>query len=736
VSDAKSAPRKGPAKSRKDEALAALVEARLEDTFAYLGMHRDGAGLIVRCFRPDAETVHLVDVADPARSWPMVKAHPSGVFTVQLADAADPFAYRLRITAGGATRDEADPYSFGSAFSTDTIAAAQAGWSGRAHEVLGARPYTLGGVEGYVFAVWAPHARRVAVLGDFNGWDNRRHPMRKRHEAGVWELFVPGLHAGGCYKFEIMDGNGHRHPLKADPYAFQAQLRPDNASILAAPLQRAWRDDAWMAARGAKQAVDAPVSIYEVHLGSWRRGEGGRWLSYDELADTLIPYALEMGFTHVQLLPVTEYPFDASWGYQPTGLFAPTSRFGSPESFARFVERCHEAGLGVLADYVPAHFPTDAHGLARFDGTALYEHPDPRLGFHPDWNTYIYDWKRPEATNFLLSSALYWMNNFHMDGLRVDAVSSMLYLDYSRAHGEWVPNIHGGNTNLEAVDFLQRLNTRVYADHPGAMMVAEESTAYAGVSRPVDQGGLGFGYKWNLGWMHDTLKYMARDPIHRTWHHDEMTFGLVYAFSENFILALSHDEVVHGKGSIFGRMPGDDDAKFANLCAYYAFMWAHPGKKLLFMGGEFGQRQEWNHDAQLDWACLGDARHARVQALVRKLNGLYRGTPALHQRDCQPSGFGWVQSAARDASVYAFLRWDEAEAAPLLAVFNMTPVVRGGYRVGVPHPGQWRVVLDTAAVDFVGARTVSADATPYDGQPYSIMLDLAGLCGIYLLRAT
>jgi 1,4-alpha-glucan branching enzyme len=488
--------------------------------------------------------------------------------------------------------------------------------------------------------------------------------------------------------------------------------------------------------------LDAPISVYEVHFGSFRRKpeEGNRPLTYAEMGDYLVPYVQDMGFTHVQFMPLSEYPFDGSWGYQPVGLFAATSRFGSPEDFRALVARLHRAGIGVLCDFVPAHFPVDDHGLNRFDGTALYEHEDPRLGFHPDWKTNIYNYAKPEIVNFLISAALFWLERFKIDGLRVDAVSSMLYLDYSRAQGEWVPNVHGGNINLEAVEFIRRLNEICYGEAQGIMMVAEESTAWPGVSKPTYDGGLGFGFKWNLGWMHDTLTYMARDPIHRAWHHGEITFGLAYAWSENFMLALSHDEVVHGKGSILSRMPGDDAQAFANLRAYYAFMWAHPGKKLMFMGAEFAQRAEWNCETSLDWHLLDQAEHKGVQKLVSRLNRLYRDLPALHGADCDPAGFEWVQADASDVSVFAFLRYNQGRSACLLALFNMTPVARHAYRVGVPQAGDWAVILDTQSPDFGGSQTgqrtqVTAEAHPWDGQPFSILLTLPPLSGLYLIPA-
>ena len=494
----------------------------------------------------------------------------------------------------------------------------------RLYDHLGAHTIEHEGVRGVHFAVWAPHARRVSVVGEFNAWDGRRHAMRKRVDTGVWEIFLPGVDEGALYKYEIIGADGTLLAQKADPVGFGAELRPSTASVVRDTAHFAWHDGAWMAARAAADAIRAPMSIYEVHLGSWRRGEHGRWLTYDELADTLIPYAVDMGFTHLELTPVSEYPYDPSWGYQPVGLFAPTSRFGEPAAFARFIDRAHQAGLGVILDWVPAHFPTDPHGLAWFDGTALYEHADPRRGLHPDWNTAIYDFGRREVVNYLIANALYWFERYHVDGLRVDAVASMLYLDYSREPGEWLPNREGGNQNLDAVAFLRQLNETVYAQHTGVMMIAEESTAWPGVSHPTFAGGLGFGFKWNMGWMHDTLAYVKKAPVHRRWHHDLITFGLTYAFAENFVLPLSHDEVVHGKGSLLGKMPGDAWQQFATLRAYYGLMWAYPGKKLLFMGQEFAQGREWNFAESLDWNLLDLDQHRGVQAVVRDCNAAYR----------------------------------------------------------------------------------------------------------------
>jgi 1,4-alpha-glucan branching enzyme len=605
------------------------------------------------------------------------------------------------------------------------------------YQKLGAHPIQHDGVAGVAFAVWAPNARRVSVVGDFNLWDGRRMPMRNRLAGGFWEIFVPGLNVGELYKYELVGPDGALLPLKADPHAERAEPPPGNASVVAAPSSHAWQDGAWSAARGARNDPEAPISIYEVHLGSWRRNlaEGGRYLSYRELADQLVPYVAQLGFTHIEAMPLTEYPFDGSWGYQPTSLFAPTARYGTPDDFRVFVDACHRAGLALWLDWVPGHFPNDAHGLGHFDGTALYEHADPRQGLHRDWNTLIYNYGRREVTNFLLSSALYWLREYHVDGLRVDAVASMLYLDYSREPGDWIPNAYGGRENLEAIGFLRRLNELVFGESSGATTAAEESTAWPMVSRPTYVGGLGFGFKWNMGWMHDTLGYMGRDPIHRKYHHNDLTFGLLYAFHENFILPLSHDEVVHGKGSLIDRMPGDRWQRFANLRAYFAFMWTHPGKKLLFMGGEFGQEREWNHDWGLDWQCLDNPMHEGVQHLVRDLNLLYRATPALYRLDCDPLGFSWIDAGNGSESVLSYLRRGREGDELAVIVCNFTPVPRHDYRIGVPRPGRYVERINTDAQDYGGsgignAGIVQADPHPMHGHAYSLRLQLPPLAAI------
>lgn len=604
---------------------------------------------------------------------------------------------------------------------------------------LGAHPMTHHGRVGVGFAVWAPNARRVSVVGDFNGWNGQRHGMRLHRDIGVWELFIAGLEAGALYKYEVETASGETL-LKSDPYAMASEAPPRSASVVKGLFDEPALDAAWIKRRQQLQDRHAPIAIYEVHLGSWRRQANGGYLSYDELADQLIPYVADMGFTHIELLPVSEYPFDGSWGYQPTALYAPTRRFGAPDRFRAFVKRCHDRGLGVIMDWVAGHFPGDGHGLARFDGTHLYEHADPRLGRHPEWNTLIYNHGRREVANYLLANALFWIEEYGIDGLRVDAVASMLYRDYARPDGQWLPNAHGGQENLEAIDFLRRLNERVYEKAGGAMTIAEESTAWPMVSRPTWCGGLGFGYKWNMGWMNDTLRYISRDPAHRKYHHDELTFGLLYAFHENFILPLSHDEVVHHKRSLLGKMPGDRWQRFANLRAYLGFFYAHPGKKLLFMGNELAQEREWNHDVGLDWHLLSDPDHAGVQALVRDLNRLYRSLPALHALDCEAAGFQWIDCHDQDNSVISFLRRGEHPADVVVAVCNFTPVVRQGYRIGVPRDGYYREILNTDS-RYYGGNDVGnggglrAEPTPAHGYAQSLSLTLPPLATVLLQPA-
>ena len=717
--------------------IEAICHASHGDPFSVLGPHRLGNGRTsVRVFLPGATQV-LVVLHDSLRVLAtLARRHAAGFFERALTSALKtPYQLLVRWDDGGESLLE-DPYRFGPVLDATDIWLLAEGTHLRPFEVMGAHAVTLLRIAGMRFAVWAPNASRVSVVGDFNGWDGRRHPMRLRAECGVWEIFLPGVSHGAHYKFELRAQDGRLLPLRADPYALRGELRPATASIVAAlpvvvpPSQQ----------RQHANALAAPVSIYEVHLGSWRRNteEDNRWLNWAELADTLVPYAVDMGFTHLELMPISEYPFDGSWGYQPVGLYAPTARFGSPEGFRAFVQRCHAAGVGVLLDWVPAHFPTDAHGLGNFDGTHLYEYADPREGFHTDWNTLIYNLGRTEVRNFLVGNALYWLERFGVDGLRVDAVASMLYRDYSRKAGEWVPNVHGGRENLEAIDFLKRMNEVLGQERPQAITLAEESTAFPAVSRPTFAGGLGFHYKWNMGWMHDTLQYMARDPVHRKHHHGEMTFGLVYAFDENFVLPLSHDEVVHGKGSLLHKMPGDRWQQFANLRAYYGFMFGHPGKKLLFMGCEFAQQQEWNYEQSLDWHLLADPLHAGMQRLVRDLNHRYRMSPALHQRDCSPGGFEWIDHHDAEHSLLAFIRRGDDPHSMIVVVCNFTPTPRIAYRLGVPAAGQYRECLNTDSLHYGGSNVGTplgvADAQPFSshGRPWSVVLNLPPLATVML----
>ena len=673
----------------------AVIEGRHSDPFHYLGPHFVDDEPVVRVFLPNATGVDVI-TEKGARSK-LTRLHDAGLFAGPLPDRSK--RYQLRAQYGDRLVDLDDPYRFPPILTDFDLYLLGEGNHLQLYEKLGAHPLVLDGVAGVGFVVFAPNARRVSAVGDFNFWDGRRHPMRVRGN-GFWELFVPGAKAGDRYKYEIISRAGGLLPLKSDPVAFAAEQRPSTASIVV-DMRSQPRPTPALA---GSNALSAPMSIYEVHLGSWRRRleDHNRWLTYRELAETLPGYARDLGFTHLEFLPVSEHPFDGSWGYQPTGLFAPTSRFGSPADFAALIDACHRAGLSVILDWVPGHFPDDPHGLGRFDGTALYEHSDPKQGRHLDWNTLIYNYGRVEIANVLLANALFWLDRYAIDGLRVDAVASMLYLDYSRPEGGWVPNKYGGRENLDAIAFLRRVNAEVFGHYPNATTAAEESTAWPMVSRPVDWGGLGFGYKWNMGWMHDTLNYMSKDPIYRKHHHGDILFGLHYAFSENFVLPLSHDEVVHGKRSLLGRMPGDRWQRFANLRAYYGFMFAHPGKKLLFMGNEFGQEHEWTHDHSLDWHLVHEPRHAGVQTLVRDLNHLYRSLPALHELDCDSAGFEWLITDDRDRSTFAWLRKGRDGRARCLVVINFTPEVYRNYRIRVPFLGYWREVLNTDSARYGG----------------------------------
>ncbi len=715
-------------------AVQALTEARHGDPFAVLGLHPGpGGALWVRVLNPQAAQITLLVDGQPLVA---LKAKGGGFFEAQVPGKRERFDYRLRIQwPDGSRGDYADAYAYGVQLSDAELARLRDGNEPRVHELLGAHPVRHGDVSGVRFALWAPNAQRVSVVGSFNAWDGRRHAMRRRIEAGVWELFVPHAAEGDLYKFELLGANGQLLPLKADPCARAAQLRPDTASIVAAlPPKRTLPEG-----RAAANRRDAPISIYECHPASWRLPESGGFPTWEQLANTLPAYVAGLGFTHLELLPISEYPFDGSWGYQTLGLFAPSRRFGPPEGFATFVQACHDHGLGLLLDWVPAHFPSDAHGPAQLDGTALYEYQDPKEGFHRDWNTLIYNFGRSEVRSFLTCSALYWVERWGVDGLRVDAVASMLYRDYSRPSGEWIPNHLGGRENLEAISLMKHVNEVVGREAPGAITVAEESTSFPGVSQPTYNGGLGFHFKWNMGWMNDTLRYMAEDPIHRRYHHHQMTFGLVYAFSENFVLPISHDEVVHGKRSLLDKMPGDAWQQFANLRAYLGFMWGHPGKKLLFMGQEWGQRGEWNHDAGLPWHQLDDDRHAGVRRLVTDLNQLYRSHTALHQLDCESRGFEWVVSHDEAHSVYAWLRHD-AQGGAVMVVCNMTPVPRPGYRLGCDSRfGAWREALNTDSSHYGGSNlgngpdALAVTPEPAQGRSHSVALTLPPLAALFLV---
>jgi 1,4-alpha-glucan branching enzyme len=712
-------------------AIDAILIARHGDPFAVLGPHDVDGMCAIRAFLPDASAVEVIGRDSEQSLTTLERIDPAGFWSGLMPTH---IAYRLRITSGDVVWVTEDPYSFGPSLGELDIYLLAEGRHQDVGRTLGAHIIEHEGVAGVRFAVWAPNARRVSVVGTFNNWDGRRHPMRLHIGAGVWEIFIPQVLPGTIYKYEIVGPDNNVLPLKADPVAAAAEKPPATGSIVVEE-DFVWTDEAWLNRRAAAQAPDAPISVYEMHAPSWLLADESGIDGWRQLAERIVPYVQRMGFTHVELMPVMEHPFGGSWGYQPLGQYAPSARMGAPDGFAYLVDRFHEAGIGVILDWVPAHFPTDAHGLARFDGTPLYEHADPREGFHQDWNTYIFNLGRNEVRAFLIGSAVHWLEHYHVDALRVDAVASMLYRDYSRKAGEWVPNQYGGRENLESVSFLQELSRVVRDRFPGAALIAEESTAWPGVTRSADEGGLGFNYKWNMGWMHDTLHYMEEEPINRRWHHDEITFGLVYAFSEKFVLPLSHDEVVYGKGSMIGKMRGDEWQKFANLRAYYGFMWTHPGKKLLFMGAEIAQVREWNHDRSLDWDLLDQPLHAGVQMTVRDLNRLYRETPALHRKDCEGDGFRWVVLDDREQSVFAYLRFGGTDDEPALIVCNFTPVPRLGYRFGVPQGGYWREMLNTDAGIYGGSNVgnsggVMAEEIECDGFSASLLLTVPPLATV------
>ncbi|MGR3806735.1 1,4-alpha-glucan branching protein GlgB [Pasteurella testudinis] len=718
--------------------IEALLGGRHSDPFAVLGMHETDNGIEVRVLMPDASRVSIIDKESQQEIVEMECLHEDGFFAAVMPDRHDFFTYQLNVLWGHENQILEDPYRFRPILSDLDNWLLAEGTHYRPYEKLGAHFTEIDGVAGVNFILWAPNAKRVSVVGDFNFWDGRRHPMRFHPENGLWEIFIPKVTLGSLYKYELLDTNETLR-LKADPYAFASQLRPDTASQIS-PLPEIVE---MTEARKKANAFDAPISIYEVHLGSWRRNlENNFWLNYDEIAEQLIPYVKAMGFTHIELMPINEFPFDGSWGYQPLGLYSPTSRFGNPQQLRSFIQKAHDAGINVILDWVPGHFPSDTHGLAYFDGTALYEHADPREGYHQDWNTLIYNYGRNEVKNFLAGNGLYWLERFGIDALRVDAVASMIYRDYSRKDGEWIPNQYGGRENLEAIDFLKHTNYIIGNEVDGCIAIAEESTAFPGITNPPEMGGLGFHYKWNMGWMNDTLAYMKLDPVYRQHHHNQLTFGMLYNYTENFILPLSHDEVVHGKGSLLDKMPGDAWQKFANLRAYYGYMWGHPGKKLLFMGAEFAQGREWDYQESLDWFLLDDNNgggwHSGVQNLVKDLNHFYQRTPAMHQLDFDPQGFEWLVVDDYQNSVFAFARKDR-EGNEVVVISNFTPVPRENYRIGVNHAGVYAEVLNTDSEYYRGSNVgnggvIMTEEIVCHNKAQSLVLTIPPLATIYLQR--
>ncbi len=704
-----------------NEQIELIVHSAHSDPFEILGAHpakiKKKDGVVIRAFLPEAKEVVVIDSRETKKEYPMKKVHKDGFFEVKIEESGEVFPYILRkINDDGSIYTFCDPYSFMPVLSDYDLHLIGEGTHYKKYEKLGAHVMTVDKIKGVFFAVWAPNALRVSVIGDFNGWDGRRHPMRIRGVSGVWELFIPGLEEGGLYKFEIKSRYKGIIVEKADPYAFYSELRPKSSSVVYDITKYKWNDEKWMKERCQKNWLDSPISIYEVHLGSWRRNpeEGDRWLSYRELADTLIPYVKDMGFTHIELLPVSEHPLDESWGYQTIGYYSCTSRFGTPKDLMFFIDQCHQNGIGVIIDWVPAHFPKDAHGLGYFDGTALYEHEDPRKGEHRDWGTLIFNYGRNEVINYLIANALFWLDRYHIDGLRVDAVASMLYLDYSREPGDWIPNKYGGNEDLDAVAFLKRFNEVVHGYYPGVLTIAEESTAWPMVSRPTYLGGLGFSLKWNMGWMHDILEYFSKDPVYRKYHQKNLTFALLYAFTENFINVFSHDEVVHGKRSMLGKMPGDNWQKFANLRLLFAYMFAQPGKQLIFMGGEFGQWSEWVSSQSLDWHLLQNEPHIKLQDWVKDLNNLYKREPSMYEVDFSNEGFEWIDYGDYESSIVSFIRRAKNRDDFLVFVFNLTPAVRDNYRLGVPRGGFYQEILNSDAERYLGSNIGNAGGVGTD----------------------
>jgi 1,4-alpha-glucan branching enzyme len=739
---------KRPAATTLQSDIDLIVHGNHWNPFSVMGIHETAGnaegspGKVIRCFVPEARTAWVVDLSrgEPGQRVPMEKVHPDGFYTCVFPGRATAFPYRIAVeNYEGHQWDFVDPYYFGPVLTDFDLHLLGEGTHYRNYERLGAHVQTHRGFRGVHFAVWAPNAQRVSVVGNFNHWDGRRHPLGNRGATGIWELFIPDLTHGEVYKYEVKSRHQGYLIQKSDPYGFAAELRPQTASVVWDVNQFAWNDQEWMNKRAERQALGRPIAVYEIHLGSWKRGGqfGESFLGYRELADQLVAHLEHLGFTHVELLPITEHPFDGSWGYQPVGYFAPTSRFGTPDDFAYFVDTLHRHGYGVILDWVPAHFPNDAHGLGYFDGTHLYEHSDPRLGEHRDWGTKIFNYGRPEVRNFLFGNALFWLDRYHIDGLRVDAVASMIYLDYSREAGGWIPNVFGGNENLEAIDFLKKLNELCHLEHPGVLTAAEESTSFGGVSRPTYLGGLGFSLKWNMGWMNDTLRYLSKDPVYRKYEHGSLTFSMIYAFSENFILPLSHDEVVHGKGSLLDKMPGDLWQKFANLRLLYGYMYGHPGKKLLFMGSEIAQWREWNHDESLDWHMLQWRDHQGILALVRDLNAMYRSQPALYEVDFEWQGYEWLELHDWENSVIAFLRRGRTTDEFVVVVCNFTPVVRENYRVGVPSGGYYREIMNTDSECYGGSNVGNyggAWGIPegHAGRPFHLSLRLPPLGVVFL----
>ena len=716
-----------------DSLTESLLQARIYDPFGLLGIHREETEWVIRAYQPYATRVALVEASG---NVPLKRTHPAGIFEWR-GDVEPACPYRLCVSEGTLSRDTYDPYQFPPHLSPEDLYLFGAGKLRQGYRVLGSHPVEIHGVKGIRFAVWAPNAERVSVVGEFNQWDGRLHPMRSHGSSGVWELFIPEIQQHVLYRYEIRNRDTGNLLTKTDPYAQGYELRPGTAALAAPAHAHHWQDATWMKQRGTWDWLHAAINIYEVHAGSWKRHPDGRFYTYSELALDLVPYVKNMGYTHIELMPVTEHPLDESWGYQCSGYFAPTSRFGSPDELRHLIDTCHQSGIGVILDWVPAHFPQDSWALARFDGTALYEHADPRLGFHQDWGTHIFNFGRNEVKSFLMSSAHYWLSEFHFDGLRVDAVASMLYLDYSRKAGEWIPNKYGGRENLDAVDFLREMNIMVHDEFPGALTMAEESTAWPGVSRPVYVGGLGFSIKWNMGWMNDTLRYFEHDPVHRRYHHNELTFAQVYAYSENFVLPFSHDEVVHGKGSLLSKMPGDGWQKFANLRLLLTYQMTNPGKKLSFMGNEIAQGREWQSKWELEWWQLGEKLHRGMQNLTHDLNKLYRDIPALHDLDFNHEGFTWLDCNDASHSVLSYQR-NARDGSSATVALNLTPLPRKHYRIGLPKHGSYREVLNSDSDYYAGsnlgnAGLIRSDAIPWMGMPYSAEITLPPLAGVILV---